>query len=352
MKANIVKGLGKLVVCLLILAAISVSRDKRLMGHDVCGTDTSAVSDTATISMKGGIITVNSLNIGSDIVGYAGSTPLKIYISGNRIDSIGVLPNNETPEFFERVTEEILPQYYGKEIDIAMSMNVDAVTGATYSSEAVKATVKRSLSAVSDFTENYESTTSWGVKPLLVLLVAISAAVLPLIVRNRRYRIVQLLLNIAVMGIYAGTFVSYSSLVSILSNGLMWQSVATFVLIVTAFIYPLLGRKSHYCAWCCPLGSAQEMAGMLYKHKLMLGKKWRKGLRLFRQVLWCVLMILAWSGIFFEWMDYELFSAFLWESASWIMLVFAFITLLTSVFIHRPYCRFVCPTGTLLKILN
>lgn len=352
MNKNIVKNIGKLVVCLLILAVISISRDRRLMGYDIVGAEKTAVTDTATISVKDGKITVNSLNIGSDIVGYAGSTPLKIFISDNRIDSIGVLPNNETPEFFERVAEDLLPQYYGKEIDSAMSMNVDAVSGATYSSDAVKATIKRSLSAVSDYTANNETASSWGLKHSFVLLIAISAAVLPLFVRNRRYRLVQMLLNVLVLGIYAGTFVSYTSLVSLMSNGMMWQNLATFVLMITAFVYPLFGRKGHYCAWCCPLGSAQEMAGKLYNHKLKLGKKWQKCLRLFRKTLWCVLMILAWTGVFFEWMDYELFSAFIWESASWILLVFAFVTLLAAVFIHRPYCRFVCPTGTLLKIMD
>ena len=352
MKGNMIKSLGKLVVCLLILAVISIARDKRLIGHEVVEADKSAVSDTATISINDGVVMVNSTKIADDIVGYAGSTPLKVYISDNKIDSIGVLPNKETPEFFERVVEELLPQYYGKEIDSAISMNVDAVSGATYSSEAVKATINRSLSAVSEYAEKNNIASSWGLKHFLVLLVAISAAVLPLFIKNKRYRVVQLLLNIAVPGLYVGTFISYTSLVSIMSNGLMWQNVAILIFIVTAFVYPLFGRKGHYCAWCCPLGSAQEMAGMLKKHKLVLGKKWQKGLRLFRQILWCVLMIVAWTGVFFEWMDYELFSAFIWESASWLMIAFAVVTLLLSVFVYRPYCRFVCPTGTLLKILN
>ena len=32
-------------------------------------------------------------------------------------------------------------------------------------------------------------------------------------------------------------------------------------------------------------------------------------------------------------------------------IVFALIMLVLAVFVPRPYCRFVCPTGTLLKII-
>ena len=63
-------------------------------------------------------------------------------------------------------------------------------------------------------------------------------------------------------------------------------------------------------------------------------------------------MLLAWTGIFLEWMDYELFTAFIWQSAAWGVIIVAAVFLVASLFVSRPYCRFVCPTGTLLKMLN
>lgn len=50
-----------------------------------------------------------------------------------------------------------------------------------------------------------------------------------------------------------------------------------------------------------------------------------------------------------EWTDFEPFSAFIFHSASWIVIVIALLFIAISFIITRPYCRFVCPMGTLLK---
>jgi polyferredoxin len=56
------------------------------------------------------------------------------------------------------------------------------------------------------------------------------------------------------------------------------------------------------------------------------------------------------TGTGFEWMDYELFSAFIFQSAATVVIVLAIVFVVLSVFVTRPYCRFVCPTGTLFKL--
>ena len=57
------------------------------------------------------------------------------------------------------------------------------------------------------------------------------------------------------------------------------------------------------------------------------------------------------AGVTAKWMDYELFTAFIWQTANVVVIVFALVMLVLAVFVPRPYCRFVCPTGTLLKII-
>ena len=61
-------------------------------------------------------------------------------------------------------------------------------------------------------------------------------------------------------------------------------------------------------------------------------------------------MLCMWIGLWFTWVEYEAFSAFIFESASPIVIGIAFVFVLLSLAIPRPYCRFVCPTGTLFKI--
>ena len=76
--------------------------------------------------------------------GYAGKTPLKIYIKGGKITKIESLPNQETPAVFARA-EELYKRFIGKTVDEASTMKVDGVSGATYSSKAIIQNVKSGL---------------------------------------------------------------------------------------------------------------------------------------------------------------------------------------------------------------
>lgn len=61
------------------------------------------------------------------------------------------------------------------------------------------------------------------------------------------------------------------------------------------------------------------------------------------------LLLLMWTGITFDLINYEVFSVFLFDQASLFVLVLAGVSLLLSLVVSRPYCRFVCPTGQLLR---
>ena len=121
-------------------------------------------------------------------------------------------------------------------------------------------------------------------------------------------------------------------------------------MLVTAFIYPLFGRNGYYCAWVCPLGSLQDLAGRVPTQKWHMGAGVVKAFSWLRRALWCVLLICMWTGVWVSWIDYELFSAFVVKNAPAGMLIAGGVVVLLSVFVPRPYCRFVCPTGTLLRM--
>ena len=87
-------------------------------------------------------------DVAKKVYGYNGTTPLNIYIEGGRIVRIEALPNNETPQYFKRVVAKIFPLYEGKTVAEAKAMHVDAVTGATYSSEAVIKNIQMGLETV------------------------------------------------------------------------------------------------------------------------------------------------------------------------------------------------------------
>ena len=94
-----------------------------------------ATSGDDTMTKKNGVYIVNTTKLGANVQGYNGPTPLKIYIKEDKIEKVEALPNDETPRFFEMVKTGLLNKWNA-------SAKVDAVTGATYSSNAVKENVR------------------------------------------------------------------------------------------------------------------------------------------------------------------------------------------------------------------
>lgn len=94
------------------------------------------------MTKKNGVYIVNTTKLGADVQGYNGPTPLNIYIKDDKIQKIEALPNDETPGFFARVQESLLSKWNGMTVKQAASANVDAISGATYSSNAVKENVR------------------------------------------------------------------------------------------------------------------------------------------------------------------------------------------------------------------
>lgn len=86
---------------------------------------------------------VNTSTLATDVEGFQGNTPVEIYIEDDTIRKVTALKNNETPRFFKLVEDSLLPRYAGMAIKTAESADVDGVTGATYSSKAIKENIRR-----------------------------------------------------------------------------------------------------------------------------------------------------------------------------------------------------------------
>ena len=85
-----------------------------------------------TMTKENGTYVINTTTIGKDIEGYNGPTPLKVYIKKNKVERIEFLKSMESPKYYGQVKK-------------ALILQVDAVTGATFSSEAVIQNVQMAL---------------------------------------------------------------------------------------------------------------------------------------------------------------------------------------------------------------
>ena len=110
------------------------------------------LTDTATYVVKNkkgktiGAVLLSS-PYSDDIKGFNGPTPLQIALDKDgKIIEVRVLDNNETPSFLNRVINAgFLESWNGLTVEEALNKEVDAVSGATYSSNGIQKTLKARL---------------------------------------------------------------------------------------------------------------------------------------------------------------------------------------------------------------
>lgn len=105
----------------------------------------SAQEQKDVITKDKGMTIINTTTLADDIEGYAGPTPVKIYINKKQqIKKVEALKNLETPKYFA-LLKDLLNSWNGLAVKKAAQAEVDVVTGATYSSEAVIDNVRRGI---------------------------------------------------------------------------------------------------------------------------------------------------------------------------------------------------------------
>lgn len=97
------------------------------------------VFNDGVMEKKGKVYTITTTEI-CNARGFHGPTPLKVVIKKNKIVNVEALPNRDTPRFFDRVKNEMLPKFRG--VDFKDYATVDGVTGSTISSNAVRENMK------------------------------------------------------------------------------------------------------------------------------------------------------------------------------------------------------------------
>ncbi len=104
----------------------------------------SAAVNSEPITRSSDTTVVNTTEISKTVRGFKGATPVEIYIKKNKIVKVEALPNRETPQYFAKA-KVLLKQFEGKTVKKAAQMEVDGVSGATYSSRALIKNVQQGL---------------------------------------------------------------------------------------------------------------------------------------------------------------------------------------------------------------
>lgn len=102
-------------------------------------------ADDGVMVKENGTYVVNTTKLGKDVEGYNSTTPLKIYIKKNKVEKVEFLKSQETPKYYAKVKKAFQDAWNGLKVKDAQKKQVDAVTGATFSSEAVIKNVQLGL---------------------------------------------------------------------------------------------------------------------------------------------------------------------------------------------------------------
>ncbi len=153
------------------------------------------------------------------------------------------------------------------------------------------------------------------------------------------------------------------SIYQFITSGTFVQKIheSSFVLMIIGFILAILFGPV-FCGWVCPFGTIQEwFAGLgrkLFRRKRynhFIPEKVDKVLRYMRYLVlaWILYMTATSATLFFA--DYDpyfaLFNFWTGEVAIGGLIVLG-VTLVASLFVERPWCKYACPYGAVLGISN
>jgi polyferredoxin len=134
---------------------------------------------------------------------------------------------------------------------------------------------------------------------------------------------------------------------------------AVFVMLLALLIGLVLTGKS-FCGWICPLGTVQEALGKVGRRLWprlynRVPRRVESVLRYGKYVMliWIIVQTARSARLFFESFDpyYNLFS--IWsDQIAWVGYAVVVGTLLTSLFIERPFSRYACPLGAMNGFFN
>ena len=185
---------------------------------------------------------------------------------------------------------------------------------------------------------------------LLVALVLSSYLVLKM--RSRRAIFILMVFSLFYFGFWRKGCVCPIGAIQNIVLSIFDRDYAVPIVVAVFFLLPLVftlffGRT--FCAAVCPLGAVQDFVLL---QPVSVPDWLEGGLRLFAYVYLGAAVLFAATGSAFVICRYDPFISFFRLSGNLNILILGTCFILVGVFIGRPYCRFVCPYGVVLRWLS
>jgi hypothetical protein len=298
--------------------------------------------------------------------GYGGPITVAVAVDDEGVvRGTTIVAHRETPSFFGRVARSGLRERLAGKVYVEpfeLDVDVDGVTGATATSRALAEAVRSGSRRVA--TERLGRTLPEPVPPP-VRFGAPEIAVLALyavgfVGQRRRLRFrtalrwVTLLTGLFVLGFWLNVPLTISKVSSfLLGFWPQWQTNLYWYLLMGGILFiATVDNKNGYCAWFCPFGAAQECMAVIGGARLSVPRKHRRRLVwIHRGLAWLALMLaflLRNPGV----SSYEVFGALFAFTGSTVLFALLGIVLVVSLFVKRPWCRFLCPLDPVYDVVR
>lgn len=302
----------------------------------------------------------------SEAVGYAGPIQLLVGVNpAGEILGVEVVEHRETPGFFRLLPDnDYFHQFLGLSYadPLMPGQDVDAVSGATISSEAVAKAIRdetRSLGAGVIGAELPPSNEPFHFGAPEVLLIGLYVA--GYFGHRSRHREAKkwirratLFIGAVGLGFLYNKPLTAANLVSLMSGYWPdWHTNLYWFLLLGGILFVTTAQgKNPYCSWFCPFGAVQEGLGRIGGAKLYRPRKWHHPLVWLQRSLSFGAIVLGLALRQPGAVSYEPFGTlfdFTGSSFQWFMLG---LVVLASLLIYRPFCTYLCPISPVVDYVG
>lgn len=301
----------------------------------------------------GRAFTTDSLSVTQG--GFGGKVPVACIVDrGGRILRLALLPNQETPGYL-RAVRAWLKEFEGRALRAEVLEGVDVVSGATYTSEAVRRGLVLAVARLADGGEggaaqSVSASVQW--RDYLLQGLAVLGAFFLRWRPTRRRRMLFLVVVTLVLGV--GFNVQYSSDQLVRLVSLEWVDGFGAVLLCLSVPLLVIVFGNVYCGYLCPFGALQEVVGELRPRGWAVTPSkqvWRYG-RAVKYLLLALLVMVALAVPAAELERVDPLTRAFRAARSWDGISLLLLILVFGFIYRRFWCRAFCPVGAFLALLG
>jgi len=298
-----------------------------------------------------------------ELKGYSDQISLLVGLDDSgAVTGVRLIDHKETPSYMRSIVSSgFLEKLKGRKLGADLA-GVDAVTGATVTSEAIREDILHggALLARERFgletkgIPNTGSTLKAFLSPhSLALAGAMALALIAYLSRSfRSARALSLAGGLIVLGVYVGLPLSASHFTGLADLRFPSTSNAPLLLLLGfVIITSLVFRTRVYCDYLCPYAAVQEIVYAVGGRKARVSEKVWKACTAVRYFLLLAIALLVAVGGYHAVGAMEPYVFLFNPEADLMPWIYVGAALIAALFIKRFWCRVFCPCGTCIEIL-